>query len=327
MIMDALPENIATMKVADLKKELKSRGLAVTGNKTELVERLQLAVMPSEGTEDDDSALLEEADNILGEEDEGATPKADAVPAAAAPEKKKVAIKRDSALPAMTTTEAAPAVGDTPDKPEEKKAEEEPKKTEEPLPTHTPTGKKRITGPGEGDSSAKKQITVIGGPPKEVAPAASPEKTTEAEEKTDEAGETAKPATASGPMTDAERAAKRAARFGVTPSATSDDKKADRAARFGLKNGSGSIGGSPSADLETLKKRAERFGQSSSTTMKKLEMSEQQKKRQERFGTPTAGGGPSEEKKAKVATPNENLMVDEKIKKRAERFGTEIKAT
>ena len=125
------------MKVADLKKELKSRGLAVTGNKTELVERLQLAVMPSETTEEDDSALLEEADNILGEEEAAA-------PAVApAPEKKKVAINRDSALPAMTPTDTAPPAGADTDKPEEKK-EEEPKKTEEePLPATTPTGKKR----------------------------------------------------------------------------------------------------------------------------------------------------------------------------------------
>ena len=96
--------------------------------------------------------------------------------------------------------------------------------------------------------------------------------------------------------------------------------------RFGLKNGSSIAGGAPSADLETLKKRAERFGQSSSETMKKMEMSEQQKKRQERFGVVASADGPSGEKKAKVAT-NENLLVDEKLKKRAERFGTEIKAT
>ena len=64
------------MKVADLKKELKSRGLSVTGNKTELIERLQMAA-GSSGTvgdasvlEEDDTALLEEADDILGEDDD-----------------------------------------------------------------------------------------------------------------------------------------------------------------------------------------------------------------------------------------------------------------
>ena len=66
------------MKVADLKKELKSRGLSVTGNKTELIERLQMAAgSSSSGTvgdasvlEEDDTALLEEADDILGEDDD-----------------------------------------------------------------------------------------------------------------------------------------------------------------------------------------------------------------------------------------------------------------
>merc|ERR1719357_853177 len=124
-----------------------------------------------------------------------------------------------------------------------------------------------------------------------------------------------------------------AARFGVTPTVTSQSQKSARAERFGLKNvsnGSSKIGSAPSADLETLKKRAERFGQSSSNTMKKLEADELIKKRQERFGQETAAAGsgtePAVKTKSKVS-PNESLLVDEKIKKRAERFGTEIKAT
>ena len=67
--------NMFQMKVADLKKELKSRGLSVTGNKTELIERLQMAAGSGAAgdasvLEEDDTALLEEADDILGEDDD-----------------------------------------------------------------------------------------------------------------------------------------------------------------------------------------------------------------------------------------------------------------
>ncbi len=42
------------------------------------------------------------------------------------------------------------------------------------------------------------------------------------------------------------------------------------------------IGGAPEVDLETLKKRAERFGQSSSDALRKAELQDKIKKRQER---------------------------------------------
>merc|ERR1712110_902108 len=104
-----------------------------------------------------------------------------------------------------------------------------------------------------------------------------------------------------------------------------------RAERFGIKVGK--IGDAPTADLETLKKRAERFGQSSATAMKKAEMDEKIRKRQERFGVVEP-----EVKKFKKAGVlanielNKTLKTDddtkkssdtgeEQKKKRAERFG------
>ncbi|KAJ8668510.1 hypothetical protein QAD02_010173 [Eretmocerus hayati] len=53
---------LAKMKVADLKAELKQRGLPTTGNKNELVERLQLAIH-------DQSLSLEEATDEIIDED------------------------------------------------------------------------------------------------------------------------------------------------------------------------------------------------------------------------------------------------------------------
>ena len=77
----------------------------------------------------------------------------------------------------------------------------------------------------------------------------------------------------------------RAERFGGFQS--DEAKKLARAAKFGTgaaSNGSTKIGGAPSADLDTLKKRAERFGTNTSTSLKKMEVDEAIKRRQERFG-------------------------------------------
>ena len=77
----------------------------------------------------------------------------------------------------------------------------------------------------------------------------------------------------------------RAERFGGFQS--DEAKKSARAAKFGTgaaSNGSTKLGGAPSADLDTLKKRAERFGTNTSTSLKKVEVNEAIKRRQERFG-------------------------------------------
>lgn len=48
-------------QVPDLKKELKSRGLSTSGNKTELVERLQLALKSNKM---DDTGTTESVDDL-----------------------------------------------------------------------------------------------------------------------------------------------------------------------------------------------------------------------------------------------------------------------
>ena len=75
-----------------------------------------------------------------------------------------------------------------------------------------------------------------------------------------------------------------------------------------------------------MKKRAERFGQTNSNTLKKLELNEKIKKRQERFGEVKKENGGPAAKKVKVEVnkallePKVDPIVDEKMKKRAERF-------
>jgi hypothetical protein len=130
-----------------------------------------------------------------------------------------------------------------------------------------------------------------------------------------------------GGLTDSERVAARASRFGAITAPSDVKKAAGRAERFGVKDASNKIGDSPTVDLDTLKKRAERFGQSSSTAIKKAEMDEKIRKRQERFGMvqPEAKKAKKSEvlatveiNKTIVSPPKE---VDEKLVKRAERFG------
>ncbi|XP_054272026.1 SAP domain-containing ribonucleoprotein isoform X2 [Macrosteles quadrilineatus] len=67
--------SISKMKVAELKKELKARGLSTAGAKNELQERLQQAIQGSSqdlGSEDGnaESEILDE-DDVLGDEEEG----------------------------------------------------------------------------------------------------------------------------------------------------------------------------------------------------------------------------------------------------------------
>jgi SAP domain-containing ribonucleoprotein len=56
--------DINNMKVTDLKKELKSRGLSIVGNKSELLARLESVL--TQTIDNEDSVLNEEDDEILG---------------------------------------------------------------------------------------------------------------------------------------------------------------------------------------------------------------------------------------------------------------------
>ncbi|CAH8866729.1 unnamed protein product [Trichobilharzia szidati] len=117
-------------------------------------------------------------------------------------------------------------------------------------------------------------------------------------------------------LSDAERLALRAKRFGGSTSngtsILSDSKLIERAKRFGLPINSSSIGGDSLEvdELGKLKQRAERFGQTTSKTLEKLTELERKAKRLEKFGDVTT-------------TVSKKTPIDDELAKtiRAQKFG------
>ena len=77
------------MTVPLLKKALKAKGLTMTGVKQDLINRLQLAMSTEEADPNNDTDLLDDANDLLGDDDDDAP--------LAKPAAKKVSIKRDNA--------------------------------------------------------------------------------------------------------------------------------------------------------------------------------------------------------------------------------------
>lgn len=272
----------SSWKIADLKKELKAKGLPVSGKKEELVERLMGHTSGDADADllDDDDDLLHADDTLLTDESIKKAEEELSAQGNKSP-KKKIAIKRDVPIPAAV------------------EAEKEPKKTPEVAPVKAPSPSKhpKITGPEEPADDTK--------------------------ENKEDSKDVAKPVAAASVE---DKIKSRAERFGGFQS--DDAKKAARAQKFADQlngssgKGAGKIGGAPAADLDTLKKRAERFGTSTSSVMKKAELTDAMKRRQERFGIVA-----SDEPKPKKITLNSgvnSVILDEKLKKRQERFGLKV---
>nr|CAD7435276.1 unnamed protein product [Timema monikensis] len=238
-------QDITKMKVADLKRELKVRNLNTSGNKTELIERLQLAI---QGVETDQDVVLGETesvaeeildeDDVLGDEE---------------------ALEEDDIGDISKTDDSI----------------------EEPT---TPTLKRKLSTDSGKPQAGKKIVlnrSVISTSPEKENVISEPaaEEAVEAENKQEEDGK--KKVVKISALTVKERLEMRAQKFGVSLSV--DAKKEARAARFGIQSSSiSSTNGSTSVD--TLKKRAERFGTSVSSVLTKVDDEEKLKKRQQRFG-------------------------------------------
>lgn len=287
------------MQVADLKKELKARGLSTAGNKSELAERLEAAlglpkadmsdVQLDEGLDqgvdvNEDEALLEESlllptegkanngDVFAREEELLATPVTKEPPAAA-----KLNLDASNLTAPSIAAAAAPVatqqkIAVTPTAVEPASNESEAKKV-----------RLKVTSLSEGNATA-----ATTGAPKV------PTKELSVEERI-----SLRSKKFNMPLSDTARLKVRMERFGAaaqnSPAASKDTTKTSA-----VKLSRTSISANPPpVDLAKLKKRAERFGQSVSTVAKDLEEKERLLKRKQRFNSTPA---PDASKKAKTIT-------------------------
>ncbi|XP_050043533.2 uncharacterized protein [Dermacentor andersoni] len=290
-------DSIRNMKVADLKKELKARGLSTAGNKSELAERLEAAlglpkdmsdVQIDEGLDqgvdvNEDEALLEESlllpaegkanngDVFAGEEELLATPVTKEPPAAA-----KLSLEASN-LTASSIAAAAPAA----------------------IPQKIVVAPTPIE-PASNESEAKKvrlKVTALSGGDATAATTGAPKGPTKGLSVEERISLRSKKFNM--PLSDTARLKVRMERFGAaaqnSPAASKDTTKTSS-----VKLSRTSISANPPpVDLAKLKKRAERFGQSVSTVAKDLEEKERLLKRKQRFNsTPAADVS----KKAKTIT-------------------------
>ncbi|XP_057380454.1 SAP domain-containing ribonucleoprotein-like [Daphnia carinata] len=263
--------DISKLKVVDLKKELKNRGLSTIGTKNELMERLQDAVHEDETgdngaldnddlldeeavlAEESDEAILEEGStNLIVPEDDAAlltptaliTPKVSAeVPAQNSKSeigtsRKKIILNRKVASSLTSGEESVLQETETPDANSPNKSNE----------TETKEEKKVVKlGSLSAEERAKLRAQKFGVPVPD-----SLKKAVRAE-RFGNANSTVAP-TGKSQVVDNEKLLKRQARFGVVSNAEIDEKKQKRAERFGANN----VGGASSD--EQKRKRAERFG-------------------------------------------------------------------
>jgi len=268
---------LSNMTVPELKKALKAKGLSATGKKEDLIERLQLAMGSDDNDPNNDTDLLDDANELLGEDDDDEI----VVPAP----KKPVVIKRDNPPPATTPAETeAPAVT-SPEKTEESTVS--PNKIEAPAPT-SPVAKVE-----EKKSDSIENITIKKWTDEERAAkrAARFEASADESKKADLTSDSKKESRAerfglpvgstkkigAAPTADIETLKKRAERFGASSStvmkkAEMDEKIKKRQERFGaVENVEPSKKMKKSDILETVEinatlkdekmvKRAERFG-------------------------------------------------------------------
>lgn len=269
--------DVSKMKVADLKKELKNRGLSTLGNKNELVDRLQGALIdggdPLEDTANSEDLLEDDElnDDILEEEEE---------------KQHHEATEEDRILKSPTPSE--PSKSESPEQKTEavSKELEADKKEDHPVPQKKVALKRNLSISVPTPAATTVPATASDDEKKQNKEALDDSKPTDAE--TVASDEPPKKVIKLTELTPQQRLEMRAKKFGAQAADTSDSKLQARAARFGLSGSDPSKPASTLVSLDALKKRAERFGGNVSDKVSKLEQDEKLHKRQERFGTAAA---------------------------------------
>ncbi|KAG6456069.1 SAP domain-containing ribonucleoprotein [Manduca sexta] len=252
---DSTVADVSKMKVVDLRKELKSRGLSYAGDKAELVARLQAAMSPEEhGDINLDSDEID-SDGVLEDEDD----------------------KSQSDMLDTLNEDLALADHQSP-----------PPASADVKPTRTL--KRKITTEAKEKSEEKdvpsKKIVLNRASSITTASVKQDEKTEEQPAETNAPSDSNKIKITSD--VDAKtRLQMRAKRFGLPVKMTEEERKEARKQRFNQNStttlSTSEVTGTLSENLDKLKKRAERFGQSVSKIMTDIEKKEKLEKRKAKF--------------------------------------------
>ncbi|XP_060645704.1 enolase-phosphatase E1 [Drosophila nasuta] len=327
-----MPESDVTkMKVADLKRELKLRGLPLNGNKNELQDRLQTALLEgdislddsaiaeaiADGIDDDVSLTDEDEHKLLGDEHEDlllkspvSTPtttsatlpelleavQSKAETDATSPPTKKIVLKRNNSQQQTTTLSTVAA---TPSKENAAPA------AETTIPNTSDTEEKATA------KTPRKPIVISG--TKDATPKAVGDKKV-------------------GELSSQERLAMRAKKFGITVAAKDATAAASKSAASTAAAASPVVNKSSSASIkanngnketdeqqkEALKRRAERFGCVVPEKSPKTTADEKLQKRKERFG----GGAATNTTATSPTDVKGQGEWAEKARARLERFKT-----
>lgn len=269
---DSTMNDISKMKVVDLRKELKSRGLSYAGDKAELVARLQGAISQDEHGEINLDSDEIDSDEVLEDEDDKSqndilddtavdTINEELALEESSPEKQSVDPKPNRILKRKMTSE-------TPKPAENKEA-----------------GAKKII-------LNRTSISVSNNTTNTSKPAEEEKKDTESADNTTSDRTVTGKIKITADTDPKKRLEMRAKRFGLPVKMTDEQRKEARKQRFNqnsvsINDSSISVSntGSLTDNLDKLKKRAERFGQSVSAIMTDIENKEKLEKRKAKFGT------------------------------------------